>query len=297
MDPQTWLPFATHLLAARFLGRRRALLSGFKITHRCNCRCVACPFWHSTAGDITFSAAIDTLDRLRAVGVKLLVLEGGEPFLWRDGERRLEDLVAEACRRFLRVGITTNGSFPLHSQADVLWVSIDGLEGTHDRLRGEGSFARAIAHIEASSHPRLYANVTISRANAAEMPELVRFLSARVRGITIQFYYPYAETEDLSLERDRRHAVLEQLIELKREGYPVLDSRTALRHLKDNTWRCHPWLVANVEPDGALNQGCYLLNRADIACQQCGFAAHVELSLAYDLHPEAIWAGLRVFGL
>ena len=91
--------------------------------------------------------------------------------------------------------------------------------------------------------------------------------------------------------------MLERLIALKREGYPLLDSVAALQHLKDNTWRCHPWLIANVEPDGRLTQGCYLLNRADVTCQECGFAAHVEASLAYDLVPSAIWSGIRVFGL
>jgi len=297
LEVRSWIAFADHLLSGRLWGQRRPLLAGFKVTHRCNCRCVACPFWRRPGGDIPFPAAVEALDRLQSAGVKLLILEGGEPFLWRDGERCLEDLVDEARRRFIRVGITTNGSFPLESRADILWVSVDGLEATHDRLRGAGSFRRAVAHIEASAHPRLYANVTISRANADELPELLRFLAARVRGITIQLYYPYPQTEDLSLERSRRRAVLEQLIALKREGLPLLDSTVALRHLQGNTWRCHPWLVASVEPDGTLTQGCYLLNRAAVACQSCGFAAHVELSLAYDLHPAAIRAGMRVFGL
>ena len=295
--PAAVLPFAAHILAARFLGRRRPLLAGFKLTHRCNSRCVGCPFWRLGGKDIPFAQAVDVLDRLAALGVKLLIFEGGEPFIWQDGERGLPDLVREAQRRFVRVGITTNGSRPLHSEADVLWVSIDGLRETDDRLRGAGSFDRAISHIEASDHPRLYANITISRANAAEIPALVRFLADRVRGITIQFYYPYPETEDLWLERPRRREVLQQLIALKRHGYPLLDSVAALEHLKENTWRCHPWLVASAEPDGTVTQGCYLLNRAEVACQRCGFAAHVELSLAYDLHPAAIRSGWRTFGL
>ncbi len=288
---------AAHLLAARFLGRKRPLLAGFKVTHRCNCRCAACPFWRRPAPDIPFDRAVATLDRLQEAGVRLLIFEGGEPFLWRDGDRGLEDLVVEAKRRFLRVGVTTNGTFPLEGSADILWVSIDGLQETHDRLRGPGVFERAVAHIEASSHPRIYANVTISRANVDEVPDLVRFLAGRVRGITVQFYYPYPESEDLWLPRERRRAVLDELIRLKRAGYPLLDSVTALERLKDNTWRCHPWLIASADPDGTVTQGCYLLNRAEVACARCGFAAHVEMSLAYDLHPAAVWTGMKTFGL
>lgn len=297
MDPRAVVSLGAHLLAARLFRRRRPLLAGFKITDRCNCRCVACPFWRTGVGDIPFGTAVDALDRLRAAGVKLVILEGGEPFLWQSDGRRLAELVSEARRRFLRVGVTTNGTFPLCSEADVLWVSLDGLQPTHDRLRGVGTFEQALGHIEASDHPRLFANITINRANVDEIPDLVRFLAVRVRGITIQFNYPYPGTEELWLDRDRRRTVLDRLVELKRRGYPLLDSVATLRHLKDNTWRCHPWLVANVEADGRMNRGCYLLERAEVACNDCGFAAHVELSLAYDLHPASILAAMRVFGL
>jgi MoaA/NifB/PqqE/SkfB family radical SAM enzyme len=299
LDLKDALPFAWHLLGARLGGRRSPLLAGFKVTHRCNCRCVGCPFWKMEEGDIPFSLAVQALDQLHELGVKIVILEGGEPFIWRDGERKLDALVEEARRRFIRVGITTNGQRPLEmgSRADIVWVSIDGLEATHDRLRGEGTFQRAMDHIAFSSHPSLFANVTINRANVDELPALVRFLSERVSGITIQFYYPYPDTENLCLEKAQRHAAVDQLIDLKRQGYPLLDSVAALRHLKDNTWRCHPWLIASVDPDGTVTQGCYLLNRAEVSCQKCGFAAHVEVSLAYDLHPEAILSGIRIFGL
>ena len=82
---------------------------------------------------------------------------------------------------------------------------------------------------------------------------------------------------------------------MKRAGFPLLDSLPALQLLETNSWRCHPWLIANVEPDGTINHGCYLLNRAEISCQQCGFAAHAELSMAYDWNPAAILAGRSIF--
>lgn len=290
-----YLYFLRHNLVSRLLGRRRPLLAGFKLTHRCNLRCRACPFWRLEGGDISFAQAQRALDELYAAGVRLLIFEGGEPFLWRDGGYRLADLVKEAKPRFFSVGVTTNGTLPLDVPADVIWVSVDGLAETHDRARGP-SFERAMAHIAASSHPKILANVTINRLNWQEVPELVRFLTGRVKGITIQFYYPYEGTEDLSLGRAERRQVLEELIALKRAGYAVADSISALKALQDNSWRCHPWLIANVEPDGTVNYGCYLKNRATISCQRCGFAAHVEMSLAYDGNLAAIAVGREIFG-
>ena len=290
-----YLYFLRHNLASRLLGRRRPLLAGFKLTHRCNLHCAACPFWRQEGEDMSFARARRALDELYDAGVRLVIFEGGEPFLWRDGDYRLADVVKAAQQRFFCVGVTTNGTLPLDVPADVVWVSVDGLAETHDRNRGP-SFERAMAHIAASSHPKVFANVTINRLNWREMPELVRFLAERVKGITIQFYYPYEGTEDLSLGRAERRGVLEELIALKRAGYPVADSIPALKALMDNSWNCHPWLIANVEPDGAVNCGCYLKNRAEISCQQCGFAAHVEVSLAYDWNLAAIAAGREIFG-
>lgn len=287
--------FVLHNLAARLFRRRRPLLGGFKLTHRCTLRCRMCPFWHQPADDIPYPQALTTLDRLQALGVRILIFEGGEPFLWHDGPYRLDDLVREAKQRFFRVGVTTNGTLPLESNADVIWVSIDGFQETHDTFRGP-SFERIITHIDRSSHPRIYAHITIHRANVDEIPALVRYLSDHVRGITIQFYYPYPGSEDLSLSWPKRRHVLDQLIQLKRAGYPILDSTAALRALKTNRWRCYPWLIASAEPDGTVRQGCYLQGRAEIACAQCGFAAHTEMSLAFAGNPGAIWAGLRIFG-
>lgn len=227
-------------------------------------------------------------------GVRLLIFEGGEPFLWRDGNYGLEDLVQFAKKRFFRVGITTNGTLPIETAADVVWVSIDGLDTTHEKNRGQ-CFAKIMANISASSHQHILAHITINRLNYSEIVPLIKFLAARVRGITIQFYYPFPNSDNLWLSESNRIAVLDQLIEMKRQGWPILNSIATLQGLKKNTWKCHDWLIANAEPDGTMNIGCYLKGRAEISCQQCGFAAHTEIAKAYDWNWGAILAGQRTF--
>ena len=290
-----YLYFLRHNLSARLLGRKRPLLCGFKITHRCNLKCRICPFWQLDTGDISFARSLEVMDELYRRGLRLMILEGGEPFLWRDEEKGLEDLVRESKRRFFCTGITTNGMQPLETEADTVWVSIDGMRATHDAGRGE-SFERIVENIRASSHPRIFANVCFSSLNDGEAAELVDYLGGLVRGITVQFYYPFPGSEDLELARERRERVLEKLIALKKRGLPLLDSRSVLESLKRNRWRCHSWLIASVEPDGKISQGCYLENRAGVACEKCGFAAHAEISKAYDWHLPAIRAGARIFG-
>lgn len=277
------------------IGRKRPLLGGIKLTHKCNLTCDHCPFWKKAKDSLSFDQALSAMKTLHQQGVRILIFEGGEPFLWRDGAYTVKDIVKEAKKLFFSVGITTNGTFPIDVDADIVWVSIDGLRETHNKLRSD-SFDRVISNITASNHPKIFAHITINSVNRQEIADLVNFISDQVKGITVQFHYPYEEGEkDLSLTPEQRTGVLETLIQLKKRGLPVSNSYACLNALKNNTWKCHPWMIASVEPDGTITHGCYVQNRGTIACDKCGFSAHTELSLAYSGVLEAILLGNKIF--
>ncbi len=276
-------------------GQKRPLLGGIKLTHKCNLTCDHCPFWKKEKDSLTFEQAVTAMNTLHKQGVRIVIFEGGEPFIWRDGEYTVRDIVREARKLFFSVGITTNGTFPIETDANIVWVSIDGLRDTHNRLRCN-SFDKATAHITASRHPKLFAHITINSVNWQEIADLVKLLSDKVKGITVQFHYPYEEGEkDLSLTPEQRITVLDKLIRLKKQKLPVANSFACLNAMKKNTWKCQPWMIASVEPDGTITHGCYVQNRGTIACNKCGFTAHAEISLAYNGVLEAILLGNKIF--
>jgi hypothetical protein len=82
---------------------------------------------------------------------------------------------------------------------------------------------------------------------------------------------------------------------MKKDGYPILNSIPALRAMQTARWRCLPWLIDCVNPDGRISQGCYLQGRAEIDCLKCGFTPYTEISLAFRGNPRAILAGMRIF--
>ena len=282
-----------HILRHYILARhtRDPFLASYKLTYRCNLRCLQCPFHKMQAPEPTFSQVIETLDELYARGVRIVILEGGEPMLWQDEKYGIDDVIEQARQRFYCVGMTTNGTQPLNLATDVLWVSIDGFAETHNRLRGGQVFEQIMANIAASQHPRLFAHITINSQNAPEVPELVRFLSDRVRGVTVQFYYPYNHQYALYLAQPARGELINRLIELKEQGYPLLNSHTSLKAMSIPGWRCDDWLIANANPDGSISQGCYVKGRDDIDCSKCGFTPHTEISMAYQGKLDAIRAG------
>jgi len=277
------------------LQRDKPLLASFKLTYRCNLRCQQCPFYEMETEELTFPQVVDILDRLYQRGNRLVVLEGGEPMMWKDGNYSIHDVVAAARKRFFSVGMTTNGTFPLDVAVDTLWVSIDGMEKTHNELRDAPIFSKIMENIGRSQHPRLFAHITINSINADEIPDLIQFLQNKVKGITVQFYYPYNHKDELFLDFERRERLLEEIIQMKKAGYPILNSVAALKALKRNTWKCDDRLIDNANPDGSITQGCYLKNRADIDCSKCGFSPHTEISLACQANPQSILAGHKIF--
>jgi Fe-coproporphyrin III synthase len=274
------------------------ILAGYKITNKCNLRCKHCPFWRRSGQEQDFEGIVATMERLRRLGVMILILEGGEPLIWRDGEKTFRDVVAAARNIFPCVCATTNGTIPWSDlPLDRVWVSLDGPGSIHDAIRGDGVFNRVMANLKEAGQGRALVSATISRFNLAAIPDLIALLKGLAAGVTIQFYYPYDGLPDkLFIEPAERAPLLDELILMKKKGYPVANSVASLSEMKQRLWTCVDGFLANAEPDGSIEEGCYLKNRGNADCSKCGFTAHNEMSLAFRLTPGSILCGLKIFG-
>ncbi|MBI5571557.1 MAG: radical SAM protein [Desulfomonile tiedjei] len=275
----------------------RPVLAGYKITHRCNLRCLHCPYWNRSGTEANFERVLATLRRMKELGVRILILEGGEPLLWRDGEKTISHVVDAARQLFSSVCVTTNGTLPWRNlELDRVWVSLDGPAVVHDTIRGHDIFDRVWRNLHEEGRGRAFVSTTVNTLNLVSIPELVVMLRGVVEGVTIQFHYPYQGLPDpLFVSPVERTPILDELIRLKRQGYPVANSVSSLNELKQERWTCEDRLLANAEPDGSITQGCYLKNRGAAECSQCGFTAHNEMSLAFKGRMEAIRTGVRIF--
>ncbi len=287
----------------KYLFKKAPLLAGYKITYKCNLKCKHCPFWEKKKTEDKENIVNHVLKKLKNSGAEIIIFEGGEPTIWKDNNYTFKDILKKAKKYFLSVNFTTNGLNGFFYPADTIWVSIDGMQYCHDKIRGQGTFKKIMKNIKTfrqyskvlTNRPKLYANICINSENYHEIPALICYLKNKVDGITIQFYYPYNNDFSLFLPVDKRIFILNKLIELKKSGFPISDSTSTLKALKRNTWKCRPQGLINAEPNGTINQGCYVKNRGEINCKYCGFAAHVELSKALGLKVSSIFTGLKVF--
>jgi MoaA/NifB/PqqE/SkfB family radical SAM enzyme len=169
------------------------------INRGCNLRCSFCDLWEGHV-HMPLDRLLTLLDQAAAIGTKTLVITGGEPFLHPD----LFTAVAAAKDRGMAVNITTNGTLIdkrwaelSGSGVDSLSFSIDGLEETHDRLRGQkGCWKRTWAAIERVRQVGITTSV-YSVATNENVGELVAIYErAKALGCGYDFW-PVNDAEDL----------------------------------------------------------------------------------------------------
>ena len=160
---------------------RRLDRLGLELTTRCNRRCAHCFRDETgTAVDLDADLALRIMSEAASLGVERVALTGGEPALY--GE--LEAVVAGGKERGLQVELVTNGYrfaevyerlAAAGHPPDHVQFSLDGAdEGTHDAVRGAGSFRevmRGVSVCHARGAPFALLMV-VNRKNRAEMGTL-----------------------------------------------------------------------------------------------------------------------------
>jgi nif11-class peptide radical SAM maturase 3 len=187
---------------------RRISYAVWEITLKCNLACQHCG---SRAGDartdeLSTSEALDLVKQLAEVGITEVTLIGGEAFMrsdWLEIAKAITDagmvcgmttggfgITLETARRMKEAGI------------QVVSVSVDGLEATHDRLRGkQGSWQwafKTMSHLKEAGIP-FGCNTQINRLSAPEFPSIYeRIRDAGIFAWQIQLTVPMGNAADNS---------------------------------------------------------------------------------------------------
>lgn len=201
------------------------------ITNRCNLRCRHC--YQETFRDEEpqrlFLVAERLLQDLKDLGYwSVLNVTGGEPLLLgEDLFRLLEVLTAHPS--VLEVMLITNAleirqstvvrlaSFP---KLTTVKVSLEGLEGTNDAIRGKGVFRKVLRVLEnlCASPLRVVLMVTLHKGNLGEIPAFFTFFREfGVDGIIFERFVPEGVGKGMEqevLDKDKWREFLEMLCSL-----------------------------------------------------------------------------------
>ncbi|MBX3191734.1 MAG: radical SAM protein [Labilithrix sp.] len=216
----------------RAIDRRwRPVYAVWEITLRCDLACNHCG---SRAGrarpdELSTEECLDLVRQMAELGVKEVTLIGGEAYLREDWTE-----IAGAVRGAgMQCSITSGGRGMTAERARAaveagvqqVSISVDGLEATHDALRGvKGSHAsamRALENLRAAGMP-VTANTQIGRKNLTEIPEVFEALvAAGIRAWQVQLTVAMGRAADdpsLLLEPHQVLEVIPMLARLKERG-------------------------------------------------------------------------------
>ncbi|MFO1317577.1 MAG: heme d1 biosynthesis radical SAM protein NirJ [Burkholderiales bacterium] len=158
----------------------------WNLVRRCNLACRHC---YSISADIDFPGELTTaevfrtMDDLKAFGVPVLILSGGEPLLRPD----LLAIARRAKALDFYVGLSTNGTLIDAASIgaiaavgfDYVGISLDGIEATHDRFRRKaGAFAASLAGARRCRDAGIKVGLryTLTQDNAHDLPGLLELM-------------------------------------------------------------------------------------------------------------------------
>ncbi len=170
---------------------RRDAYAVWEVTLQCNLACQHCGSRAGTAreGELSTEEALDVVRQLKEVGITEVTLIGGEAFLRPDWLTLVRAISDAGMAPTMATGGYGINRFTAQKMKDAgllqVSVSIDGLEATHDRLRGTpGSWEQCFKSLENFQAVGLPygVNTQINRHSAPELPrlyELIRDAGAR----------------------------------------------------------------------------------------------------------------------
>ena len=158
----------------------------WNLIRRCNLTCKHC---YSISADIDFKGELSTqevytvMDDLKAYGVPVLILSGGEPLMRPD----IYEISHRAKEMGFYVGLSTNGTLITEENIDKIaavgydyvGISIDGLEATHDEFRQKKGAFRESMHAVAlckQAGIKVGLRFTLTQDNYPELPAMLEML-------------------------------------------------------------------------------------------------------------------------
>lgn len=268
------------------------------INDLCNLNCKHCTVSSKNGKNICYKQIEKDLKELYSRGIRFLEITGGEPFLYKEGDKKLEDIIKIAkAIGFYKILLATNGTFPIKTSADYVWVSIDGYKKIHDRIRGK-TYGRIMKNISESTHQKIFINFTITKLNYKYLESSVKKIlsNKNIKGIIYHFFIPYINSDKIGIYNKTKNKVIEKLFSLKKKyGRKICNTRSGLEYLKNENWKKPVW-GGLIIYDGEISPcccRCEIINE-DI-CKKCLSTPAVETYNVQNINLLTVWEISRNF--
>jgi len=300
-DRDRFLAAFLSMLKSKFFNHTPFFLA-HAITYGCNSKCKTCTYWQMskrTNEDLPTEAVFRLLDEAYDYGMRAYYLFGGEPTIRKD----IGEVVDYARAKGFLTIMNTNGSLLAEKaeslrNLDFAFVSLDYFNEYNDFIRGrKGAFREVINGIERIREvgdTLITLVTTISNLNFDAIEPMAKLARDLQVGIsynavepTIQLNFEEDRTElplkNYGLSRAQMRFFYKSLLQLKRKGYPLMETEYMLKHfVEGRSWTCQfPKMFVYVSADKKIFSCTYDhpydLNVKELVTQVAG-----ELTCTHD---------------
>jgi MoaA/NifB/PqqE/SkfB family radical SAM enzyme len=248
----------------------------FELTHQCNLACVYCDRHTPGPGEMSCEQIFEALAGMHELGMRYLSLDGGDPLT----HRHVGEIVDWACERGITLYMNSNGilvprKLSVVQRVSMLKISLDGPPASHDAMRGQGSFAKAIAGARAARGAGVRVELTcvVGRHNVEALDELVDLVEEEGFRVVFQparnslFLGSARDGAGYQLEDERLRAAFRRIETRKHRSSAIGNAWSSLRHFRrfpeDVELPCAAgWITATMDPAGNLFH-CGQVDRSD----------------------------------
>lgn len=295
------MPCYFHLFAKygayKLFNKKSPFYGSADIINVCNLHCSHCYWWlnRKENEELTVEQWKQIIEnKFKKNHVFIITLVGGEPTL-------RPDVVELFIKEFpKRVCLVTNGTFPLKKYDDIYfyWISIDGTEKIHDKIRGEGAYAKTKQNIidyvknnGEKSWKDIWITMTINSLNYGTVKDVAEEWHDYSNKIGFQFHTPFGKGDPLWLPfGPERTKVVDDIISMQKQyddDY-IINPTSQLELMKKN-WGgkgttpvdCPTWAILSVDHMGREKHPC-CIGSADKdsmkpICEDCGLGCYSVL--------------------
>ena len=240
----------------RFIIQKPFILSHC-ITYKCNLKCKFCLFTKNIANknELTLKEIYKMLDNAKNAGFFLYHITGREPLMRKDLSMILEYAKANGFLTYLN----TNGTLlkerlkEIAPSLDMLSISIDGTEKTHNEIRGsKDAYKKTLAGIVETKKLGIKLKIisTIGLDNIDEMEEIAK-VSMELR-VPLVFQVRNVN-EKVEFHENEFKEFIRKIYLLKNKGYLINNSNRGIFNLQNHHYICnYPKMFINVSSSGDI---------------------------------------------
>jgi MoaA/NifB/PqqE/SkfB family radical SAM enzyme len=267
------------------------------ITNVCNLHCKHCYWWlnRKENEDLTLEEWKKIIyEKFKKNHVFMVTLVGGEPLMRPDVvELFVKEFPKRAC-------LVTNGTYPLPNFENIYfyWISIDGDQETHDKIRGEGAWMKTrknvLDYVEnngSKAWKDIWITMTINSMNYKTIKKVVEDWKDYSNKIGFQFHTPFMKNDPLWIPfGEKRNKVVDEILEMKSNEYKeyIINPKDQLQIMKRN-WGgkgttpidCPTWAIISVDHLGREKLPCCIGSAEKDSmkpiCEECGLGCYSVL--------------------